>query len=209
MKKVILLFATVFVAFASFAQSEAGSFGVEINFNPFGAGESPVFSTDGLKVRYFVSDNMAIRGTLSLSTITDEEGSYESDAFVTDKTTFSTFGIAPGFEYHVTKFDKGSVYVGAEIGAAFGNQKRSIHTDASGVEDFNRTDKVFGLGAGVFTGVDYFITQKLYIGAELGLNYSSVKFTPENTTPDTKDSYTKDSALGFTTTPTFRLGWTF
>lgn len=210
MKKLTLLLVTLSIVFTSFAQSETGSFGVEINFNPFGGGENPVFSTDGLKARYFISEDMAVRGTLSFSTNLNEAAKYMVNGrFGTETATSTTFGFTPGFEYHVTKFDKGSVYVGAELGTTFGNQKTTFKVNESGVNDTNHRADIFALGAGVFTGADYFITRKIYIGAELGLNYASVKITPENTDRNLNDEYVKESGLGFRATPTFRLGWTF
>ncbi len=216
MKKVSILFVSLFIAFAAFAQPQAGSFGVEINFDPF-TGNNPVFSTDGLKVRYFISDKMAIRGTLGFDMNTEKEGIYDSDnkLYYTEKETTTVFSLTPGFEYHVATFEKVSVYCGAEIGFAVGSGKYTEkYEDSNNGTDEEYKAGIFGFGVGAFTGVDYYITKNLYIGAELGLGFQTLKATPNKSTTigsttDKDDSYISNSRFGFQATPAFRLGWTF
>ena len=88
---------------------QAGSFGVELNFNPFSGGD--VFTTQGIKMRGFLNENMAIRGTLELGLDGDKNGIYNgAELHSTQKTSLFVFGLTPGFEYHFAHFKRGSVY---------------------------------------------------------------------------------------------------
>lgn len=212
-KTVVFLFASFFTLL-SFAQQRDGNFGIEINFTPFSLADE-VFSVDGLKVRYFMSDDVVIRGTIDFSLAPEKTVDYNADGkeISTSKSNTTTFGLTPGFEYHVAKFGKGSVYVGAEVGFLLSKSSASVNF----VENSDANTKVkgggFGFGLGAFTGIDFYVTKNLYLGAELGLNYISFKNSPTNTTIGTvtvedKD-YTKESSFGFECVPAIRLGWTF
>ena len=217
MKKVSILFVSALVSIASFAQ---GGFSVEVNFDPFSA-ITPVFSTEGLRVRYFLSEDIALRGTIDFSNDKTTNAAYNSvngqnSLFSTQTTANTTFGITPGFEYHLVKFAKGSVYAGAEFGVVIGNGSGSTEYAKPDNTFVNSNDKnsSFGFGAGVFTGVDYYITSNLYVGAELGFNYESTKTTPNKSettgaTTVENDSYRTVSNIGFACVPAFRLGWSF
>lgn len=217
MRKVKLLLAAICVAATSFAQNEAGTFGVEINFDPFGANGNGVFSTDGLKVRYFVSEDVAIRGSLGFAFAPTTEFVYDADdeLYSTAKSSTFSFGFAPGFEYYVVNTEKTGVYIGAELGFSIGKTRLSVDYEDKDMSDYNSVTKVgkFGFGAGIFTGVNYNITKNLYVGAELGLSYATLKDLPASITEgdetvETKD-YTSSSSIGFMVNPSFRFGWNF
>lgn len=226
MKKVSVLFVCLFVAVASFAQ-----FGVEVGFAPFNDGA--VFGIDGLKVRYFMSEKMAIRGTLEFSMSPSTDYTYSTTADnkeieTKEKSALTTFGLTPGFEYHFVTAEKYSVYAGAEVGFgitsasyAESNDYDKEKTEIKGANDPSATATPAGtnLKLGIFTGIDYYITKNLYLGAELGLGYNSftskkeitVKYTdPTGTSQEnTYKGHNKTSSLGFQAVPSFRLGWTF
>jgi len=230
MKKLSILCVSVMIALASYAQ--AGSFGVELGFNPFNAfGEN--FSVDGLKVRGFVSEKVAIRGIIDFSMNPQTNYSYytnndNKEIETQTKTNVTTFGFTPGVEFHVATGRRHSVYVGAEVG--FGMTKASYtrsndfdkeKTEITGANGINNPSVIAGTtyGAAIFTGVDYYITKNLFIGAELGFGYDSFTSQKEITTKYTNSTGTStettakghrtNTSLGFAATPTFRLGWTF
>lgn len=235
MKKLhVIAFAALFGITGMQAQEQesvndtrSGSFGVEVNFNPFsvflgisttdGVQLSPTFSIEGLKVRYFFNEDMAIRGTIDISSTSNKNVAYDSNnsLYSTGKTTTNTFGFTPGFEYHFTHFKRGSVYAGAEIGFSVGNTKSSTtYENSTNGTNIESKSSIFGFGAGLFTGVDFYLTQKLYLGAELGLGYQTTKTTPNksitvgSTTTEDND-YTVVSSFGFSCNPSIRLGWMF
>ena len=193
---------------------QAGSFGVELNFNPFSGGD--VFTTQGIKMRGFLNENMAIRGTLELGLDGDKNGIYNgAELQYTEKTSQFVFGLTPGFEYHFAHFKRGSVYAGAEIGFNVGSMSESTtYEDNDYGTDTNSKGSIFGFNVAAITGIDVYLTQNLYLGAELGLGYQMNKVTPNKTTttgPDTTtdNSFQASSYFGFLCEPTFRLGWTF
>ena len=236
MKKASIVVAALLLATAGVQAQEneatfgpqAGSFGVELNFNPFGiflggyqedgVQINPTFSIDGLKVRYFFNEDMAIRGTIDFSTVSNKEATYDTDnnLYSTTKGATTTFGLTPGFEYHFTHFKRGSVYAGAEVGFNVGSTKSALTYEDPNDVQVNSESKgsIFGFGVGIFTGIDFYLTENLYLGAELGLGYQTTKTTPNkstttgSTTVDRSD-YTSTSSFGFNCEPSFRLGWTF
>ena len=216
MKKVSILIAAILISIASFAQ-EAGRIGVEINFDPFGAFSNPgeTFSVEGLKVRYFVSDNFVIRGTIDFRSESSKEEDYDSDNKLTstEKESITGFSIAPGFEYHLAKFEKGSIYAGAEISLGLGSVKESGEYPDSGTPNWDSKVPFTTFGIAAFTGVDYYITSNLYLGAELSFGYRSEKVKAgsytSGGTETTNDGFEKESTIGVNCVPTFRLGWTF
>lgn len=230
MKKLSILCAAVLAAIAACAQPQAGSFGVELNFNPFNNGAA--FSTQGLKVRYFFNEKMAVRGTIDFSAAPRTDFNYitEPDREIEYKTrsNVGSFGIAPGFEYHFVTFGKGSVYGGAEVSfdltTASCKMTNSENDNMVLVKGYSAPDlETSGTRAGTrfeqafFTGVDYYIFKKLYIGAELGLRFATSRegkvtmktVVGENSTETTTKDYSTSSTFGFYAEPSFRLGWTF
>lgn len=213
MKKYLLLavLATGMLSFAS-----AQKFGIEINFqNPFE--NTDFFSTNGLSVRYFVSDNVAIRGTLLIESTSDKSKQYDSEdedkVTSTSKESNISFGLLPGFEYHFVQSDRISVFAGARVGFFLQNQSESTDYEESSYYDRSYKRSGFGFQAGAFTGVDYHLTSHLYIGAEIGLDYNFFSLGRGKTTIGSEttkggNSYSSGS-FGIKVTPSLRLGWTF
>ena len=228
MKKVSILIVTIFVSLACFAR---GGFGVEINVIPPKTGiDNPISFTDGLKLRGFLSKSFAVRGAFSLS-INPTTNYYNSIAgmggqiFVyEEKANVTAFSITPGIEYHFVKLEKTSVYAGVEVG--FGQQKASYKATR---EDNNWIAEIIGsdnngkrsntsIKSGVFIGMDYYITNHLYVGTELGFKYNSIKekeiitkdihpVTGESSIEGINKDYSKREEFGCV--PSLRLGWTF
>lgn len=214
MKKVSILFASLAIAVVSFAQE--GKFGVEINLNnPFT--NTSFFSTNGLSVRYFLSDDIVVRGSLDISGMTTTTKTYSGDD-LTSTTKSNTanpfmFSLTPGIEYHLAKFTKGSVYAGGELGLSLTSQTTSISPEDSSIPNSKSKNGGWGLGVGAFTGVDYYLTNNLYLGAELNM-YCALLSTSRGSVT-TGDNTTKgptsalSSTIGINVNPALRLGWRF
>ena len=122
----------------------------------------------------------------------------------------------PGFEYHFTKYERISPYVGGEIGLLTRMQKGK--QDNSESDDRTETKRPgLGFGVNVFTGVDVYRCKGLYLGFELGLGYESMN-THRGTTTIVSGSHTNEnkgnqatleSAFGFHATTSLRVGWCF
>jgi len=213
MKKLSILFAALFMSIASFAQPQAGSFGVEMNIN-FGTiinvshsswGGSIIESnslTDAVRARYFLTDNMALRGVFSFTRVSLQEGTHTTinNPRITWEEGDTRFGFSPGFEYHITKFERGSVYFGGDFSFDFMTTTRSSRYH-------NSESTVFGYGLSAFTGVDYYITRNLYLGAELSFGFMARRVSPRSTSTNVR--YWRSFDVGFRAIPAFRVGWTF
>ncbi len=236
MKKV-LFFAVALITLSGVAQAQykptKGTFATELNFNPLGlivvnavnnttVIDGPNFSLPmGIKGRYFLSDNLAVRVGLDFNfesttnhDFTDPGVSPEVETI--EKNSLFTFGIIPGIEYHFGNWEKTSLYCGAEIGIAMASAKRSEDdgtdkTETKGASTLGNSG--FGFAFNVFTGFDYYFTKNLFVGAELGLGLNTlstgtVETTFNGVTVEDKD-YSSSFNFGFYCEPAIRLGWKF
>lgn len=260
-----------------------GTFGVEVQFNPF-SNNFKTFKIDGLQVRYFLSEEHAVRANLQLGfynnsqwtssvgygyqiggdtrvepqlenyTGTDASKHYAYDKDVYDhvkdnSTKYCNFnlGLTLGYENHFYKTGRMDLYAGAQIGFAMDKWStttekaenysiaddhsswKTLTTEVTGEgkgSDGGTKNSTFTLRGGLFTGIDFYVTKNLYVGAELGLNLESVSYNTVETTKDVKQSdfSTTGSTKSVTTdvddqkstfnlslnaVPALRLGWTF
>ena len=230
---VVLMFATFGFAQAQF-KPQAGSLSTEVGLRLFSIGVAgnqfddimyggiePVelnnpININGIKVRYFISENIAVRMNLNFRMKTQKDVSENLDVTRTDKTTSMNFAIVPGAEYHFAGTERLSPYVGAEIGFGTGSFERN--TNNAGYVDgntykFKAPHTTFNVG--IVTGVDYYITKGLYLGAEFGFGFntltqkgSTVTTQTGDTTIETKNKdYSTYPSVGFTPNTAIRLGW--
>lgn len=205
MKKILLTAAAVFALSYANAQqikNEAGTFTkptsgtyiIEATMTPDITGGGifalPTLNSDlgmlGIKVRKFSSDSQALRMGANFTIVnTGEE----------DVDTEFTIGASLGVEYHMKGAERLSTYWGYE--GNFGL------LSSNGTITEPRKVTKFGFGANVFTGFDYYIMPKIYLGAEV-----SYGLAVTNTKPDGGDGYTKIQ-LAPSITPSFRIGWQF
>lgn len=262
MKKTLFLVvaATLIAAGNTFAQYKptAGSLSTEIQFNPFDQ-DGHTFKLDGLKLRYFITDNDALRLKLGFSlghnNLVYEDQSPEENMdmkwWKKDETNSTTGNISLnlGYERHFNVSKRISVYVGASIGfdrhfvsaEQEGSEVRRttygtwevirtsysmeytngyFEVTESGVRDIQ--DRAYwAIDADLFTGIDFYVYKGLYVGAELGLNIHSIKYSEmsfkgeRRTNEEIKyfDFKTKDDQrqtnVKIDVQPALRLGWTF
>ena len=164
MKKLLILVSAVALSGTMFAQ-KAGSdnpYSLEGAMNVSKEGVS--WAAPNLRMRYFIKDNLALRLTLgrdaeSITTTTSDTvftggiGTITTTD-VTTKNSIMNFGLAA--EYHLPGTDRMSPYFTA--GFKVGNDTR---TEIS----------TFGLNVGA--GIDYYVAENIYLGLELGFNYTS------------------------------------
>jgi hypothetical protein len=221
MKKIILSAVAIFtfgVASAqiktdagTFEKPKAGTWIMEAVMTPNIAGGGifslPTVSNSdlgilGVKARKFSSDTKAIRyaGTLELNQ------SGEKITGTTDDAPMEfTLAFGIGIEHHMTGAERLSTYWGYEGNLGY------VSANASGIDPVSGEKVIFddkstklGIGANVFTGFDYYIMPKIYLGAEIsyGLAYTSSKAGSD------ADAVNKIE-LAPSITPSFRLGWQF
>lgn len=216
MKKLFLMAAIVLVGAVNVNaqyKPEKMSVATELNYS----GSSVSLPEYGARVRLFLNENMVVRlgvGFVTSSSKTTKYLTGSKEEYITEST--SSFSLAPGFEYHFSKFERVSPYVGAEMGFAFGSGIKK--TEYSDNDDYTRTKSpAFGFKLGAVTGVDVHIYKGFYIGAELGLGYelynvgrgeAKSKLGNTEITVDGDESNSTNS-FGLYATPALRIGWFF
>ena len=203
MKRIILSVALLLAGYCANAQivTDAGTFTkpvegttiLEINLIPDLSGGSvfslPTVSSGlglvGVKLRDFSTDKKAMRYGLHVSV-------YDSGVSCQD----TDFAIAAsiGVERHMAGAERLSTYWGYE-----GNVGYVTNNDGTSNLQENR----FGVGASLFSGFDYYVMPKIYVGAELGYSAALVALDPEQG----KNTTSLEFSPGVT--PSIRLGWQF
>lgn len=132
------------VSSSSFAQikPEAGSFGTEVQFNPFDQ-KGQTFQLDGLKFRYFITKNDALRlklgfGMNSAKFTDEDEGVYDESTMggnvydwkYKDEYKYKTgdFSLELGYERHFDIAKRLNLYVGGAVGIS----KHFVSTNIEG-----------------------------------------------------------------------------
>ena len=205
MKKV-LFSAAAFLAFSfanaqdiktdagTFTKPTTGTYIMEATMTPDLTGGGifalPTLNSDlgmlGIKVRKFSSDTKALRMGGNLTMMNSGED---------DVDTEFTLGASIGVEYHMKGAERLSTYWGYE--GNFG------YVSSNGDTEIPVKFTKFGFGASAFTGFDYYIMPKIYLGAEVSYGLAIT-----NTKPDGGEGVTS-MELSPSITPTFRLGWQF
>lgn len=206
MKKVLLSFAIAITAISgAFAQKqEGGEKNLEVNFAPLGG--NPI-GMDGIRLRLFNSDGTgAIRVRLGLGGTNDVTVRKQAQELPnTNKTVIPelydtkksfNFSIRPGYEIHFDGTDRLSPYVGAELLFATGSE--TLIKEFHGASNPNELDlesaskwstweaerkrgtTTFGLNA--VAGFDFYFTDKLYLGAEIGFGFQTKKHKDQEIT---------------------------
>ena len=132
-----------------------------------------------LRFRYFLNEGLAVRANLAFGMGTTNEV-LDDDGLnpVVDKSEAtvkaSTFGISLGIEKHLEGTSKLSPYLGAEFG--FLSQTGSTEVTNYDGTNFSKGTSYELTGGGTSSitlnaliGADYYITERVYFGAELGI----------------------------------------
>lgn len=190
----------------TFTKPKAGTYVMEATMTPDITGGGifalPTLNSDlgmlGVKVRKFSSDTKALRMGANLTIMNSGEDNVDTEF---------TVGASLGVEHHMKGAERLSTYWGyeANLGFVSSNGTPDIIDEATGDVTTQGTPKgtKFGFGANAFTGFDYYIMPKIYLGAEV-----SYGLAVTNTKPDVGDGVTKFQ-LAPSITPTFRIGWQF
>jgi hypothetical protein len=161
----------------------------------------------GARIRYFLSDNLAARIGLNLTNQSKTERAYENPngtgGVGEEKNTFFLFGFRPGVEYHFAGGEKLSTFAGAQLILELTSAKTTRTNYDNGAYRANYSETIDGeaqigpvtykkgttFGLGLYSGFDWYFTEKVYLGIEWGLNFLSTSYG---------DVITKTSAGGIT-----------
>ncbi len=223
MKKLMLI--AVFAGVASFASAqfkpEAGQKTLEVNFAPLGG--API-SINGIKLRMFNDATTAYRLGLNINyassktrTGTTADGSVE----LYDKSSALGISLQPGIEKHMAGTNRLSPYMGAVLDIGFQSSTDVNEFEgatANQVEELTTkgTNGFFRVGANAVAGADYYITNKIYMGVEVGYGLQLVNSATIKTESSVAGAPTvKDQKPGSTFNfgpnfnGAFRLGYAF
>lgn len=187
---------------------EKGDVGIEISIRPFSGNAIVNLVDDGVKLRFFLTNNDALRLQTGFNWARTSDSSYDH------KAGYGSYDFIFGYERHWNVSNRVGLYVGAQAGYLkdFAYYKSPvttfINTDHSGHIGSNH------LMAGFFTGIDVYLWKGLYCGAEIGMKWNMVKECAEKektnggTTTGPIPTLTNMS-IGFYCEPAIRLGWTF
>jgi hypothetical protein len=185
-----------------------------------------------LRLRYFIADDLAARVSFVYESFKETTNFTENADGTGGKGSAvakgSSFTFAPGIEKHFEGTSKLSPYVGGVLGLTFEGASEEWENSANGtsytkdvkatVEGANTSGGVAGtaIGVSLVLGADYYITEALYLGAEVLWGWQTVSI---------KESTTSVTAAGGATTKTVtpeggisgfgiatsgvRLGWKF
>lgn len=208
-------------------KSKAGSFGTEVQFNPFGQGDDD-YSLNGLKFRYFMTERDALRLKIGFGL---ESVKYEADESGDDlaKGRVGDLSVDLGYERHFKIAKRLSLYAGGQAGVYkhfasakvtytedLGNGSHTyqvVYENCVPAADGSIGERAYvGMAASVFTGLDFYVYKGLYLGTEVGIYVMSTK------TNQTELKYSDRKEKGTDTyratvcnaiKPMLRLGWTF
>ncbi|WP_396143200.1 hypothetical protein [Flavobacterium sp.] len=183
----------------TFTKPKAGTYIMEATMTPDITGGGifslPSLNSDlgmlGIKVRKFSSDTKALRMGANLTIMNSGEDNVDTEF---------TVGASLGVEHHMKGAERLSTYWGYEANLGYVSSNGSLDLD----DDFYGVKHTkIGFGASAFTGFDYYIMPKIYLGAEV-----SYGLAVTNKKPDGGDGVTSIE-LSPSITPTFRIGWQF
>jgi hypothetical protein len=189
----------------------------------------------GARLRYFLGDNLAVRLGLNLQSQSQTDRIFENrdgtGGVGEEKNTFFLFGFRPGVEYHFAGGEKLSTFAGAQLILDIASAKTTRNNYSYNIVGDpiylpNYTETVDGssslgakgttFGLGLYSGFDWYFTEKVYLGIEWGLNFTSTSYSDVTTTTSAggtttirKTAGSKAGGLAVSSVGVLRLGYQF
>ncbi len=236
MKKTLLFLVLTAYTFLLSAQDSLkfspNSWATEVNVNLFDGEISLNNTLKQVKVRYFMSDNLAYRmvfGFKNISNFNKSRETYftETSYLELEKKSLEA-SVGFGFEKHFKGTNRLSPYLGMEVGVSL--KRTSQTTSQNNVETtitgtwveyeyyydyymaINYTERGYtAIGASIVTGVDFYVSKNLFVGFEFlyGINYKvfqDIESESSSTFPLTSET---DFTYGPNIVNGIRLGYVF
>lgn len=174
----------------------------EINFTPFS--DAPL-SLEGIKLRYFLDDELVLRAQFSVAahqetailypigSLSAPDGTFNTAAVDSVYTSFD-FLLAPGIEKHFEGTDNLAPYIGASFFWGTGNvehesgtwgaiQPTDVDNPGAWITWYTvQTTPYRRVGFSLFTGCDFYFADHIYLGAEFGFTLDRVNWKDTETT---------------------------
>ena len=181
-------------------------------------------TTSAVKFRYFFKDDMALRlglGINSNKTETVDNSDPTNVATLINNNSNNVINL--GIEKHFAGAERLSTYAGADLligfkGASAEGTANGYSLNVDGANLDPNTGNLVGnastdLGFRLFTGADYYITKKVFLGVEAGLNFlaSSQKDIEITETGSPNENIAGGKSGGFSTNVVggVRIGFQF
>ncbi|UOX34655.1 hypothetical protein LXD69_03905 [Flavobacterium sediminilitoris] len=126
-----------------------------------------------LKFRYFLKEDIGLRLGVSIDNDKTEDitGTSPNQTTFTDKNSDLNFKL--GVEKHFAGSSRLSTYAGADLIIGSGKVVDDEEEENGDYDRFEQKRSNFGFA--VFSGADYYIAEKLYLGVEAGISFLSSK----------------------------------
>jgi hypothetical protein len=168
-----------------------------------------------LRFRKFKSTTFAWRALFNLSYSKNTQRGEVNDSTDYKRTNGELgFGAGFGFEKHLIGAERLSTYIGTDAQIAYGQYTyREVYDETA-----KHGQSGFAFGLRGFTGMDYYIMPKIYLGVEIGYGFSLNTYgivrhsgTDPVTGGDLENETDRSSNMLFTPfiSPSFRFGWRF
>jgi len=225
MKKLLVLVGAVALVGSTFAQKPSAD---DSKFSLEGGIDGLNWSAPALRFRYFATDNIAGRLQIQLgdgmNTPASEEYTYPEQGgsgLGTERIQRMMWMAQLGAEYHLAGTDRLSPYFALGVNFGGGSQTDTwTNFDGNGfANDFSaKVENGFNMfGFGLGAGMDVYIFENVYFGAEIGFRYMArtnngqvATFTSGGVSTTVTGQDVKLTYMG--TNPlnaSFRLGWRF
>ena len=191
---------------------KAGDFSLEVGFAPFA--QDGIINDGALAGFIHFTDKVALRIGLGLGfdAFKDDDG----DSYIEKGNQFR-LTLSPGIVYSFKGTPRLSPYIGGGLNIGFQSTTYKVKDDGKDVYTQKHPSgfgDAFIFGFGGATGFNYYFAKKLYVGAEVGLNFNFTSYLQEKveqTGMPNIESKVKQSGteIGLNAYPLLRLGWTF
>jgi hypothetical protein len=211
MKKISIISVLLFSSVLTFSQVQKGSMlvGTSIGSIGYNSSDSKTSYSNttttydskgtsasinvGPSVAWFIQDNLALGGEISLSFYSSSSKSSNSVSTATSKYTSTqpSFYIGPMARYYFGGSDKGKPFAELDLAYQFyGGKSKSSSSSGSSSETLTKPKGDYRVG--IAFGYEHFITQNVGIFATIGVSYYKDK-TDYEYTPSTGTGYTYTS----------------
>jgi hypothetical protein len=217
MKHYLITILTIFTCnLVSAQKQDNGNYTIEMELAPLG---SEPLKINSIRLRKFTSDNTALR--LSTFIGGKRTPSINSAGGVDLKSVSSNvdFSIRPGIEKHFDGTSKLSPYIGTELFLGLGSTNQSSESvwGSNQIMTTKTKSRTSSAGLNVVCGADYYFSDKIYLGIEMGYGFlrdgkgsNSTKYTNPSD-PSMTDLKTKGNSTNLNWGPnyqgTIRLGF--
>ena len=210
MKHYLITILTIFTCnLVSAQKQDNGNYTIEMELAPLG---SEPLKINSIRLRKFTSDNTALR--LSTFICGKRTPSINSAGGVDLKSVSSNvdFSIRPGIEKHFDGTSKLSPYIGTELFLGLGSTNQSSESvwGSNQIMTTKTKSRTSSAGLNVVCGADYYFSDKIYLGIEMGYGFlrdgkgsNSTKYTNPSD-PSMTDLKTKGNSTNLNWGPNYQ-----